>query len=168
MSDEKPWQESEFRTIIEDARTRHAAVITLIYTLDAQALGLLRLYTTLGIATVSGGIAGLIDSANIVPRPLAWSLLSVSIVLLVGAALCLLCLRSTKVNLPGRDPDFWQWAMRPDVGRSQVLAGYLENLKTKAADNLATNDISSKALKAAKVCCVIAPLVALVVGLSTI
>lgn len=168
MSDEKPWYESEFKAIIEDARTRHAAVVTLIYLLDAQALVLLRLYATVGIATGSGAIAGLIESTTAIPRPLAWSLLSITVVLIIGSVLCLVCLRSTRINLPGRDPDFWQWAIESNTKPSQVLLEYLENLKIKAADNLSSNFISSQALKWAKACCAIAPLVGLVVGLSTL
>jgi hypothetical protein len=166
MSDEKPWYESEFKVIIEDARTRHAAVITLMYSLDAQALALLRLYATVGIATGSGAVAGLIESTTAIPRPLAWSLLSITVVLTIGSVLCLLCLRSIRINLPGRDPDFWQWAINSDTTSSQVLLAYLENLKIKAADNLSSNFISSQALKWAKACCVVAPLVGVVVGLS--
>jgi hypothetical protein len=165
MSDEKPWQESEFRTIIEDARTRHGAVVALMYSLDGQAIGLLRLYATLGIATASGALAGLGGTGSIITRPLALGLLFAAVVLVIGAVLCFIVLRSIRINLPGRDPDFWQWAMHPGVDRSQVLAKYLENLKEKAIDNLSRNAFSSRALKWAKMCGAGAPAIALLTGL---
>lgn len=77
-------------------------------------------------------------------------------------------MRSTRINLPGRDPDFWQWAIRPDVERSLVLAKYLETLKEKAANNLRRNRLSSMALMVAKLCGVGAPLVALATGLAAL
>lgn len=163
MSDEKPWQESEFRTIIEDARTRHGAVVTLMYHLDGQAIGLLRLYATLGIATASGALAGFGDN-QIITRPLAWGLAATAVILVIGAVFCFGVLRPMKLNLPGRDPDFWQWATRRDIERAGVVASYLEALKAKAADNLRRNAISSMALTGAKACGVIAPLAALAAG----
>lgn len=168
MSDDKPWHESEFRTIIEDARTRHAAVVTLMHSLDGQAIGLLRLYATLGIATASGALAGFGSSTIVIERPLAWGLASAAVVLVIGSASCFVCMRSTRINLPGRDPDFWQWAIRPDVERSLVLAKYLETLKEKAANNLRRNRLSSMALMVAKLCGVGAPLVALATGLAAL
>jgi hypothetical protein len=168
MSDEQPWHDSEFRTIIEDARTRHAAVVTLMYSSDSQAIGLLRAYSTLGIATASGALAGFGDPSSMITRPLAWGLLAAAIVLVLGAVFCFIVLRSTSINLPGRDPDFWQWAMHPDVDRSEVLVRYLENLKIKATDNQGRNAASSQALKWAKLCGVGAPATALIAGLSAI
>lgn len=163
MSDEKPWQESEFRTIIEDARARHSAVVTLMYHLDQQAIGLLRLYATLGVATASGALAGF-GGSQIVTLPMAWALAFTAIVLIIGAALCFFVLRPTRLSLPGRDPDFWEWAIRPDVERLQVVSSYLETLKQKAKENKGRNRLSAFALFGAKACGFIAPLVALTGG----
>ena len=155
--------ESEFRTIIEDARTRHAAVVALMYVTDTQAMSLLRLYVTLGIATASATAAGFGPSAMFA-RPVAWALAVGAIIFMIGAAFCLRALRPSKINLPGRKAEFWTWAMLPNVERDTVLAAYLDNLQEKGAMNDGCNARAADALKWAKRCGAIAPLGALLLG----
>lgn len=155
--------DTEFRTVLEDARARHAAVVALIYATDTQGIGLLRLYVTLGIACASGTAAGL-GPTPLFERPLAWAFAAAAITVVVGAGFCLRCLRATRVNLPGRDADFWLWAIKSEVGRPDILIRYLENLSDKGAANLDRNAYSADALKWAKRCGIAAPVVALVVG----
>lgn len=152
--------DTEFRTVIEDARARHAAVVALIYTTDTQAMALLRLYVTLGIAAASGAAAGFGASAAIT-RPAAWALVVGAVIFVIGAGLCLRALRSAAINLPGRKPDFWEWAMLPNIDRAAVLAAYLDNLKVKGIANDRCNASSATALKWAKRCGAVAPLGAL-------
>ncbi len=66
-------EKDDFKTGIEDVRARHAAVVSLIYLADRQALQLLRSYVTLGIATASGAAAGL-SGATMVPRAAGWGI----------------------------------------------------------------------------------------------
>lgn len=155
--------ESEFRTIIEDARTRHAAVISLMYAIDIQAIALLRLYVTLGIATASGTIAGLGPSA-LFPWPAAWALGGGTAVLVAGAAFCLRALKPARINLPGRNPEFWIWAVSAEVEREAVLRSYLDNLHAKGAVNSDINLRAARALTWAKRCGAVAPLGALLFG----
>lgn len=155
--------DSELRTVIEDARTRHAAVVGLMYATDAQAIGLLRSYVTIGIAAASGTAAGF-GPSPVFDRPVAWAMLAATILVLIGAVFCLRCLRPTAVNLPGRDPDFWQWATLPNVERAQMLAAYLDNLKTKGADNFKRNARAATELKWAKRCGLVAIGLPLLVG----
>lgn len=153
--------ETEFRTVIEDARTRHAAVLALIYFTDQQAMGLMRLFMTVGIATASGAAAGL-TSSTLLPRPAGWALLAATLVFSVGAALCLMAMRSANINLPGRGADFWLWALdEAQVDREKALRAYLANLRDKLAMNNQTNARSAAALTAAKWCAALAPLAAL-------
>lgn len=155
----------EFRTIIEDARTRHAAVVALIYQTDAQAMGLLRLYSTLGVTTASGAIAGFAH-VGLVSKPLAWALSAATIMFVMGAGFCLRALQSSKINLPGRKADFWDWAQGPDVDRRAVLKAYLDNLSEKSSANDALNAKTSNALRWAKRIAVLAPLFAFAAGIA--
>lgn len=156
--------ESEFRTVIEDVRARHAAVVALMYATDSQAMALLRLYVTLGIAAASGAAAGFGEAAPIT-RPLAWALAVAAIIVVIGAVYCLRALRSARISLPGRKADFWQWALSPGIDRARVLIEYLKNAEEKGAANDRLNKETATALSWAKLCGALAPLVALLAGL---
>lgn len=153
--------EKEFRTVIEDSRARHTAVVGLLYATDAQSISLLRLYATLGIATASGAAAGFGSSA-LISRPLAWALSAGALGFVIGAGFCLRALRPCNINLPGRTADFWEWGLEPGVDQASVLSAYLRNLKIKGEANLAHNKASANALKWAKRCSVATPICALV------
>lgn len=156
---------SEFRTVIEDIRVRQAALVTLIYATDVQAMALLRLYATLGIATVSGAIAGL-SSSSIISQPLGLGLIASTVVLMIGAALCLRALKADKISLPGRTSDFWIWASLSNVERDSVLAAYLKTAEEFYLLNRGLNIKTANALKWAKHCSVFAPGAALLVGVA--
>jgi len=156
-------EKDDFRTIIEDARARHAAVVALIYFTDSQALSLLRLYVTLGIATASGAAAGL-SQATLIPRPVGWALVATTIVLAAGAAFCIASMRSGAINLPGRGPEFWLWAQHPNLDRAAVLKAYLDNLSAKTETNKKLNAVNGRAYQYAKLCSVAVPLAALIAG----
>jgi hypothetical protein len=49
----------QWRFAIEDARARHEAILTLIYATDRQAMSMLSLYVTLGLATASVFVASI-------------------------------------------------------------------------------------------------------------
>jgi 4-alpha-glucanotransferase len=156
-------EKDDFRTVIEDARVRHGAVVGLIYQTDNQALALLRLYATLVVATASGAIASLGPSASL-PRPLGWALIAATLVLAVGSSLCLMALRSSRINLPGRSADFWRWAASEDITRRHALDAYLATLETKGASNNKINARTATALKWAKLCSLVLPIAMLTAG----
>jgi hypothetical protein len=154
----------DLRTVIEDARARHAAVVALIYVTDSQAMSLLRLYGTLAIATASATAAGLAPG-SIVSKPLAAAAAGATAVLVLGCAFCLHAMMvGAKINLPGRGADFWLWALDPDVTRARILTAYLDNLKERGALNDRVNTRTARALRYAKFCAIAAPPVALLCG----
>lgn len=159
-------EDLDLRTIIDDARARHAALVALIYSGDAQAMGLLRLYATLGIATVSGAIAGFSGTAAIA-TPLAAGLAGAAAVLLTGVALCLRAVRPTEINLPGRSSDFWRWALEDAVTPKDVVSAYLANLDERRPVNQQANRDAATALKWAKRCAAVAPVAAAVTAAAT-
>ncbi len=153
----------DFRTILEDARARHAAVVALIYFNDTQAMNLLRLYLTIGVAAASGAIAALTNNTAI-PVATGWALAAATIVMLFGSFLCLLAMASGTINLPGRDPDFWLWGLNPQIEKPEVLKRYLENLSEKAEVNRKLSERSGIALTYAKYCVVAAIIAAACAG----
>lgn len=157
-------EDTEFRTIIEDARVRHAAGVALIMATDSQAMALMRLYVTVGIATASGAAAGLSTAATFVPHAVGAALAAATLAVVAGAGFCLRTMGSGEINLPGRDPDFWQWARHPGVDRTSILSAYLSALENGARINSAMNQKGAFALKRAKLCALIAPLAALMAG----
>ncbi len=151
--------EKEFRTAIEDARVRHAAVIALIYHTDQQAAGLLRIFLTVGVAAVSACFA----TASTM-RPVAYALGGAAVMTVIGSVFCLLAMRSGKMRLPGNEPDFWIWAMQDEVSQGSVLRTYLEQLQSGASMNAKLNRKTAGALKYAKVMVVASILAALIAG----
>lgn len=161
-------EHDEFRTIIEDMRARHGALVALIYATDGQALSLLRLFTTLAMATASGAIAAFV-SVSKYSVPLAASLSAAAVIFVIGAALCLVALRAARISLPGRKADFWKWAVNnPKIKKAKVLSAYLAEAEKQYTLNQRLNVTTSTALKWAKVCTASAPILALLVGVGTI
>jgi hypothetical protein len=151
--------ENEFKTVIEDARARHSAVVALIYHTDQQASGLLRLFLTLGLAAASATYA--VYKTNM---PLAVALATAALTTTVGAVFCLMAMASAKIRLPGYDPDFWLWANRADVPQTLVLQKYLEQLQSGTELNAPVNRNTSQALKYAKGMVVVTLLAAMIAG----
>jgi hypothetical protein len=156
---------NEIRIAIDDARARHAAVVALIYFTDTQAMGLLRLYATLALATASGVAASLAGNAT-VPRPLAWALATATVVLIAGAAFCLRAMQSGVINLPGRGASFWLWASGPNVDQAGWARAYFDNLIEKSRLNEALNLRTARALRLAKLCAVALPIAAAAAGMT--
>jgi hypothetical protein len=126
-------------------------------------MALLRLYVSLGIATASSAVAGF-SGVVVISHPLAWAFAAATVSLLFGARHCLRALRTTRLSLPGRTADFWQWALQSDVSRRDVLGAYLKDSADRHATNEAINHKASKALTWAKRRGASTPLVAMVAG----
>lgn len=150
---------------IEDARSRHAATFELVRFTDSQAMSLLGLYVTLGIATVSGAAFGLAPASGL-PAPVATALAAAAVLLFVGAAFCLRVLASADLGLPGREPAFWIWALA-DQDAKAILLGYMERLAEASAVNKALNTSATGHLGNARLCGALAPLAAFLTGVAT-
>ncbi len=123
---------------IEDARVRHSALVDLVLAGDQKASALLSLYVTIGVAAASGAAAGFAGLS--IPPPLVAALLTTTLAMVAGAGFCLAALRSAPVNLPGRDAEFWLWALDHDgVDLAHATRQYLGNLAEKGAMNRALN-----------------------------
>jgi len=141
--------EGEFRTVIEDARASMGGRC-LMYAMTGRlcpCCGSTSLWESPRLLVRRG-----FGSTALVTRPMAWALVAGAAIFVAGAGFCLKALQSSRINLPGRKADFWQWAMLPDVERAAVLNAYLDNLKEKGAANDACNARSANALKWAKRC----------------
>ena len=108
-------------------------------------MGLLRIYLTVGIA-----LAGAATFAASSSWPVAVAAGAAIFPIALGSALCLAAMVPGRVSLPGRDPDFWLWAL--EVDRESAMRAYLENLQTKSKANRAFNQQTATALKYAKGC----------------
>lgn len=153
--------DKDFRTVIEDARARHAAVLSLMYAMDGQGMSLLRIYATIAVATAAGAAAGLSNPSTF-SHSLTGALMVATIVLCSGSYFCLAALWPSRINLPGRNADFWQWALLPDVSRADVLNAYLAKLSDKGKANTAINQKAARNLERAKYCAIVTPLAMLV------
>ena len=160
----------DFQTMIEDARTRHAAVVDLIYAADNQALSLLRFYVTLAVAAVTGAAATLTSFPSaqyaVASRPIAGALLGAALALTLGTAFCFRALSGSSLSLPGREASFWLWSLRSDISREQALSAYLENLSTKTSQNNAVNFAQARALNRAKISGAVAPIIAVLAAIA--
>lgn len=146
---------------LDDARARHAAVVNLILFTDSQALGLLRLYVPIAIATASGAVASF-SSGSAIPKAAGIALAAVTIVLIVACAYCFRAMNSSAINLPGRGAEFWRWAAEASNG--QMFSAYMQNLQEKQVANNELNHRTAGHLARAKRCAVVMPMVALLAG----
>lgn len=148
---------------IGDARTRHAAVVDLIYFTDRQAMGLLSLYITLGVAAASGAVVAF-GKQPLLPTAVGFGLGGATITLVIGAWFCFRAMKTETINLPGRGAEFWLWANHPKVDRRAAFVQYLQNLKDKHDQNNEINRRTSRYLRNAKLCGIGVPLAALASG----
>lgn len=148
-----------WKTAIEDARYRHNAVVQLVYAADNQALGLLRLFVTVGLAAAAGAASRITIADTF--DPLMWSLGAGATALGIAALYCLKAMASADINLPGRGAEFWLWAADIKGGQDEIFRQYLETLKEKHAVNNTLNERQTSALYWAKLGGALSPLVAL-------
>lgn len=157
-------EKDDWKIAVEDARVRHSAVVGLIYFTDSQAVNLLRLYVTIASASAAGAITSFASDVSALPVAVGWGLAVATLAFVTASYFCFLAMTPASINLPGRDAEFWLWAMRPDIERTEVFKAYLANLKEKTEINNSVNLCGSKYLTHAKQMGMAAPLFALVVG----
>jgi hypothetical protein len=153
----------ELRFAIEDSRTRHEAIVALIYWTDQQAMALLALYVTLGLATAGGFIFGITQESMLPPALLA-SLFAATVMLTLGALTCFYAMQTAVFNLPGRQAEFWLWADSPKIKVDDAYREYLRNLQNKHGLNDGVNFQTSLALRRARMLGVFTPVSALIAG----
>jgi len=157
--------DDEFKLVIDDARHRQTALLNLIVFTDQQALGLLRLYVTIGVAAATGAAVGFVGN-DAIPFVVAGGLAGVVIALFVGIIYCYRAMQTAEIGLPGRGADFWKAAIgQPDITYADAVSQYLSELENQQARDRHTNGITAGALKRAKWAGAAALAVALAAGL---
>ncbi|MFT4117496.1 hypothetical protein [Bradyrhizobium sp.] len=161
-----PLAPEDLKFAVDDARRRHAAVVDLIAASDRQSLGFLQLYVALAGGAFSGAAAILLPTVGTMPRPLGFGLLGFALPLTVGAVLCMIAVWPSNINLPGRTPNFWIWALRHEA--EEVYLAYLDNLQVKEKQNSDLNRKQGRYMLAAKIAGVAAPIAGVLVGTAAI
>lgn len=151
---------------LDDVRVRQKALLDLILFQDQQAMGLLRLYVTVGIAAASGSLAT-IFSEDVWKIALGAGLLAAVVPLSIGTSYCFRAAWAAEVGFPGREPSFWQWASHPDIEEGGVRDAYLHQLAAALEVNFKLNVKSAHFIKSAKLCGALTPAVTILVGLVT-
>jgi hypothetical protein len=151
----------DMRFALADARTRHEALIKIIADIDKQALSFLQQYVTLAGTALTGAGVILLTKAQPPPYPLAlgWGLVGFAACLVIGSMFAMATIWTSPVNLPGRDPDFWQWADGHGVSVDSAYRAYLKNLAAKGAQNARLNERLSNLMTWSKLCGIAAPVV---------
>lgn len=148
---EIPVNMDEIKIIIDDVRVYHKEQVSLIYHNGNQAMSLLSLYVTLGVASSAGFLAS-IDTDSFIYQVAGMGLLSVSILLLLGAIFCFLASWGGQIALPGRDPEFWKsYTPKDDDEFSSLFDTYLDQLDTALNENDKINNNRVKNLRNAKI-----------------
>jgi hypothetical protein len=158
---------SEFdklKLAIDDIRARHKALYDLIIFTDQQAMGYLRLYVTLGLATASGAVSGIVGSASI-SHALGWGLVGATICLLVGSFYCFKAMNTANIGLIGRGPEFWEWAFLGGVEDRHIIDRYLKGAEAGIAINRELNKTTTGCLQKGRRLGAWAPIATLVAGL---
>lgn len=149
------------KLMFDDVRARQKAVLDLILWQDQQAMGLLRLYVTLGTATASG-VAATINTND--RFALGVGLLSGTVMLIFGAICCFRASWQAKIAYPGREPSYWKWFFDPRVPLNLARDGYLDVEQGKINVNHELNANIAREIWVAKWFGAAAPIVTLVVG----
>jgi len=152
------------RIAFEDARHRQAAVVSLIQTIDAQAMRLMSLYVTLGSAAAAGSVSVLASANRTMPAAVGWALLAAVACLLIGSLLCFQAMKTSAISLPGRTGEFWLWSLEDQVTPEAVLRSYLENLKEKDDQNYRLNVRMARFLNLGKWAGICTPVAAALAG----
>jgi hypothetical protein len=155
----------EWRFAIEDARTRHAGMLELVAATDQQAMSLISLYVTLGLATASGFVASIAHDGAI-PDVLTFPLLGATIMFVLGTYNCFKTLETARVNLPGRTADFWLWASSDKITSVKAFQEYLTVLQSKHALNDSLNLNCALSVRKARQYGLAAPVVAVAIGIA--
>ncbi|WP_192182171.1 hypothetical protein [Mesorhizobium amorphae] len=145
-----PKAKIDTKAMLDDARGRDAAWLTLLLATDRQAIELFRIYMTLGIAVSSGLAAGL---AKQVLGHEIYPIVALGSMLLCLFAACIYCLKAMRpieISLPGRTGKFWQWAMRDDITEQAALSAYFDYAQTAQDMNSKVNSRNSSDLNIAK------------------
>lgn len=152
---------------LDDARARQTALVQLMYFTDQQALGLLRLYVTLGTASATAAVTGF-SSNSWLPVEGSAALLACTTTFLAGSYFCFRAMRTAEVTLPGRGADFWKDALFANFNQAEIVSQYLDGLISGQHRDKATNKTSASALRLAKWAGISTPLVAIIVALLTV
>lgn len=155
--------EDLLKLAIDDIRARQDAVYDLVLSQDKQAMELLRLYVTVGLAVASGAVAMLSNPDRF---PLGVGLLCGLVALVVGIVFCFRATWQAQIAFSGRDAKFWEWASHPSITTADLQAAYFkaadENLKTNRRLNVET----AREYWIAKWCGVASPILIAFVGLA--
>jgi len=140
---------SEFdklKLALDDIRARYKALTDLITFTDQQAMGLLRLYVTLGLATATGAASSLFGLSPI-RIELAWGLVAATICFLGGAWYCFKAMETARLGLIGRGPEFWQWAFEDGIEDRHIIDAYFKAAKAGIEGNRVLNEKTAGYLK---------------------
>ncbi|MCV9934774.1 hypothetical protein OIU35_00215 [Boseaceae bacterium BT-24-1] len=140
----------ELKNILDDVRARDAALLNMIVAIDNHSLALFRIYVTLAVALASAAVVGSASTTGRVDAWTVWGAGSAALGLALACHFCILSIRSVKLGVPGKNADFWQWAIREDVTYEAMLEAYLQYSDQTQQQNYRVNDHSTKCLKIAK------------------
>lgn len=155
----------DLRFAADDARRYLQSQVDLMHANDRQAIALLQLFVALAVATLSGSAAILLGTGPALPRPLGFGLGMFGTQIALAAVCCFVVLWPADWRLPGREPEFWDWAEDHQRRPEDLLRTYLRGVKTSAALNAAVTRRVSRFMLAGKFLGSTAPLVGLGVGL---
>ncbi len=140
----------DLKNILDDVRARDVALLGSIVALDRQALALFRIYVTLAVALGSAAVAGAYSSSGNVSAWIIYGAASAACGLAVACHFCIVTVRSAKLGVPGKNADFWRWAIRDDVTEQYLIEAYLELSEKAQQQNYSVNDNSTRSMRIAK------------------
>ncbi|MDR6635806.1 hypothetical protein J2X72_004620 [Phyllobacterium sp. 1468] len=156
------FENDDWKLAIEDTRFRQNAIVALISSGNNQALGLLRLFSVIALATATGAVTSL--AAGEFSPTVGWELASLTLVLVWSSWQCFQALEVGDIDLPGRNAEFWLLAADNENDRPTFSRQYLEIFKERYRTNHRVSERQARALRKAKLGGIIAPLIGIAVG----
>lgn len=140
----------DLKIVLDDIRSRDAALLTMLLATDRQAVALFRVYVTLAAALISASVAGMLNPNWSLGSWVAAGVGTTALGLALACWYCIKAIRTAKVGLPGKGAEFWQWAQRDDVTEEVAVGAYLVQSLNAQSTNFEVNRSSSACLRRAK------------------
>src|SRR5690606_34033520 len=109
-SDGEHMSKFDLKTVLDDVRSRDAALLTMLLATDRQAMALFRVYVPLAAALVSAALAATFEASWYQDARISAGAGTTAAGLAIACWYCIQAITTAAVAIPGKGAEFWQWA----------------------------------------------------------
>ncbi|SNT05476.1 hypothetical protein SAMN05216374_2477 [Tardiphaga sp. OK246] len=142
---------------IQDAARYEEQLVKLILFHDDRALRVMSVYAPVIVALATAAVA--LNQTDKLSLYVGCMIGGTSASFFAGCLCAFSVIWTTPIYLPGRRPDFWNWATEHDVDLRSTAVAYVDQSKAMTAHNEARSNRASVRLSKAYICGMAAPFV---------